>query len=184
MESRICAFANKNQLMKDYHDFEWCKETYSDQVLFEYLILETMQAGLSWDIVLQKRENMRRAYSDFDPYAISQYNESDLTRLKNDDSIIKNTRKIQSVVKNANAYLSLQKDNISFCEYIWSFVNEKQIINEWITDSDMPSKTDVSAKMSADMKKRGFSFVGPVICYSFMQAAGLVNDHIIGCPAR
>ncbi len=184
MQPVICAFANKNQLMKNYHDFEWCKETYSDQVLFEYLILETMQAGLSWDIVLQKRENMRKAYSSFDPFIISQYTESDLIRLKNDSSIIMNMRKIQSTVKNAHAYLFLQKDKISFSEYVWSFVNEKQIVNEWPTDSDVPSQTNISVKMSADMKKRGFSFVGPVICYSFMQAAGLVNDHIIGCPAR
>lgn len=165
----------------EYHDNEWGRETHNDQMLFEYLILEGMQAGLSWSLILKKRENFKRAFDNFDYNICANYTDEHLESLRQDVSIIRNKLKIYSVRKNAVAFLKVQREFGSFDKYIWGFTDYKKINNELENYKDAPSESDLSIKISKDMKKRGFSFVGSTIIYSYMQAIGMINDHEKGC---
>ena len=165
-----------------YHDAEWGLPEHDDIKLFEFLILEGMQAGLSWNTILQKREYMREVFSGFDPVLIAEYDEDYLAKLMLDKGVIRNRLKINSLVINADNFLKTQNQFGSFNEYIWGFVNYKTIQNSWKSKEDVPSSSAVSDVMSKDLKKRGFKFIGTTICYAFMQATGMVNDHTIDCP--
>jgi len=164
-----------------YHDKEWGKPEHDDQKLFEFLILEGAQAGLSWVTILKRREGYRKAFSNFDAKKIAKYNQKQIDKLLKDESIIRNRLKIASAVNNAKQFLNVQQEFGTFDKYIWSFVNHKPIKNKFKKLSDIPAFTLISEKMSKDLKKRGFNFVGPTICYALMQAIGMVNDHTSGC---
>lgn len=185
VEMKRCAWVKLNEpLYVAYHDHEWGVPLYDDQKLFEMLCLEGAQAGLSWWTVLQKREGYRLAFDNFDVNKIVQYTDEKLASLKEDESIIRNKLKIASVVTNAKAYLRIEEQYGSFSKYIWSFVNHQPIINEFTTITEVPVTTEISDKMSKQLKKDGFKFVGSTICYSFMQAVGMVNDHTLDCVCR
>ncbi len=175
-----CAWPS-GELMTKYHDEEWGVPLHDDTKLFEFLVLETAQAGLSWDIILKRREGYRAAFSGFDVVKVASYNEEDVSRLLLDVGIIRNKLKIRSTITNAQHFISIQKEFGSFDKYVWKFVGAKPIVNEVGSISDIPSNTSVSDAISKDLKKRGFKFVGSTIMYAFMQAAGLVNDHTIDC---
>jgi len=164
-----------------YHDKEWGKPEHDDQKLFEFLILEGAQAGLSWVTILKRRNGYRKAFSNFDAKKIAKYNQKQIDKLLKDESIIRNRLKITSAVNNAKQFLNVQQEFGTFDKYIWSFVNHKPIKNKFKKLSDIPAFTLISEKMSKDLKKRGFNFVGPTICYALMQAIGMVNDHTSGC---
>lgn len=170
-----------DQLYVQYHDNEWGVPVHEDRRLFEFLILEGAQAGLSWRTILYKRENFRKAFDRFAAERIANYDENKIKELLSDEGIIRNKLKIYSVVKNARSYMKVISEYGSFDSYIWGFVGSKQIDNKRVSVSQIPSRTEISDKMSKDLKKRGFSFVGTTICYSFMQAVGLVNDHTTAC---
>jgi DNA-3-methyladenine glycosylase I len=175
-----CTWA-RDALSAAYHDKEWGVPTHNDRKLFEFLILEGAQAGLSWDTILKKRENYRAAFDGFDPAKIARYTPKKLHSLMHDSGIVRNRLKIESAVKNAKAFLKVQREFGSFDKYIWKFVGGKTIRNRWKSLKQLPARTAESDAMSKDLKKRGFSFVGSTICYAFMQAMGLVDDHIAGC---
>jgi len=175
-----CGWA-QNDLSIQYHDAEWGVPQHNDRKLFEFLILEGAQAGLSWDTILRKRENYRRAFDDFDYKKIALYDEAKKAELLRNEGIIRNRLKIASAVRNANAFLEIQKEFGSFDSYIWNFVGGKPIVNSWKNLAEVPAKTSVSDAMSKDLKKRGFNFVGSTIMYAFMQACGLTNDHLVSC---
>jgi DNA-3-methyladenine glycosylase I len=181
MEKQRCNWTKDDKLMNIYHDNEWGVAVHDDQKLFEYLVLDTFQAGLSWKTVLYKRENFRKAFDNFDYKKIASYNEIKINELLQNEGIIRNKLKIISTITNARSFILVQEEFGSFDNYIWQFVNYKTIINKWEKLTDLPAKTSESDAMSKDMTKRGFKFVGSTICYAFMQAAGLVNDHIISC---
>ena len=164
-----------------YHDTEWGVPLHDDKKLFEFLILDGMQSGLSWKIILNKRSSFKKAFNNFDPKKISLYAENDVKKLLTDTGIIRNRRKIESVVNNAKRFLEVQKEFKTFDLYIWSFVHHETKKNQYRNWSEIPAISKESEKMSIDMKKRGFTFIGPTICYAFMQTVGLVNDHIITC---
>lgn len=170
-----------NPLSIRYHDEEWGVPQHDDRVLFEFLVLEGAQAGLSWDTVLQKRENYRAAFDGFNPQRIARYDRRKQQSLLRNPGIIRNRLKIASAVKNAKAFLNLQKEFGSFDAYIWQFVEGTPRVNAWRTDHRLPASTSESDAMSKDLKKRGFNFVGSTICYAFMQAVGMVNDHSVEC---
>jgi len=176
-----CQWATHHELEQDYHDMEWGVPVYNDQKLFELLTLEGAQAGLSWLTVLKKRESFNTLFSDFNIKKVANYNETQIAEILQNPGVIRNKLKIHSVVTNANCIIQVQHEYGSFATYIWSFVNFKPIQNEFQTMKDVPAETDVSKRMSKDLKKRGFKFVGSTICYAFMQAAGLVNDHTSDC---
>ncbi|MEQ7050089.1 DNA-3-methyladenine glycosylase I [Paenibacillaceae sp. P-4] len=177
-----CAWVKENEpLYVDYHDNEWGVPVYDDRKLFEMLCLEGAQAGLSWWTILQKREHYREAFDQFEAEKIVKYTEEKLESLLDDAGIVRNKLKIHSVVKNAHSFLRLQKEHGSFSTYIWSFVDNQPIVNHWATIKEVPVTTDISDRMSKQLKKDGFSFVGSTICYSFMQAVGMVNDHTLDC---
>ncbi|TVP91401.1 DNA-3-methyladenine glycosylase I [Alkalibacterium sp.] len=176
-----CEWVTDDQEYIDYHDKEWGRPLKDDLKLFELLCLEGQQAGLSWLTILKKRENFRKAFDGFDPEKIADYSADKIEELLQDKGIIRNRLKINSVIKNAKAYLSVQEREGSFSSYIWQFVEGHPIINEWEEHEDVPSETEISREMSRQMKKDGFKFVGPTICYAYMQSAGLVNDHETGC---
>jgi len=176
-----CEWADEHPLLKEYHDREWGVPVHDDRMQFEFLILEGAQAGLSWLTILKRRENYRKAFDNFDPLKIVENDEKRIMRLLANEGIIRNKLKVRSVVKNAIAILKIQEDFGSFDAYLWNFVNRKPIINTWKSWSEIPATTAESEKMSKDLKKRGFSFVGPTICYAHMQAVGMVNDHIADC---
>ena len=176
-----CEWAEFNDLMKKYHDKEWCTPIHDDRILFEFLMLEGAQAGLSWNTILQKRENFRKAFDGFDYKKIAKYNEKKVEELLNDTGIIRNRLKIEAAISNAKALLEVQNEFGSFSNYIWKFVNDKPIINKFKTLEELPSKTEQSELISKDLKKLGFKFVGPTIIYSFMQAVGMTNDHTTDC---
>ena len=165
----------------NYHDNEWGTPLHEDQKLFEMLILEGFQAGLSWITILRKRENFRRAFDNFNPDKIALYNKRKINSLLIDKGIVRNRLKIEAAVKNARAFLIVKKEFGSFDNYIWQFVDNKPIKNRFNSIKDIPSQTKISDNMSKDLQKRGFKFVGSTICYAFMQASGMVNDHIITC---
>jgi DNA-3-methyladenine glycosylase I len=164
-----------------YHDKEWGVPVHNDRTLFEFLILEGAQAGLSWDTVLKKRDNYRRAFAKFDPKKVARFDKRKIKALLKDPGIIRNRLKIESTISNAQAFLQVQKEFGSFDAYIWAFVNGKPLQNAWSTHKGIPALTPESGAMSKDLKKRGFRFVGSTICYAFMQAVGMVNDHATDC---
>ncbi|KGR80836.1 DNA-3-methyladenine glycosylase I [Lysinibacillus boronitolerans] len=171
-------------LYVEYHDKEWGVPVYDDQHLFEMLCLEGAQAGLSWWTILQKREGYREAFDQFDVEKIIHYTADKLEELKQDTRIVRNKLKIASVVTNAKAYLQIQEKHGSFSHYLWSFVDHKPLINEWASIKEVPVTTEISDRMSKQLKKDGFKFIGSTICYSFMQAVGMVNDHTTDCCCR
>ncbi|MBI4948094.1 DNA-3-methyladenine glycosylase I [Candidatus Berkelbacteria bacterium] len=179
--TKRCTWPGSNELMIKYHDEEWGVPCRDDQKLFEYMVLDTFQAGLSWRIVLNKREGFRRAFDNFDAQKIAGYSEEKIQELINDASIIRNKLKIRATVINAQKFLEIQKEFGSFSDYLWGFVGNKPIINSPEKDSDIGATSPESDALSIDMKKRGFKFCGSTICYAFMQGAGLVNDHVVGC---
>ncbi len=177
-----CLWVKTNEpLYVEYHDKEWGVPVYDDRLLFEMLCLEGAQAGLSWWTILQKRENYRKAFDQFEAEKIVTYTEEKLQSLMENEGIVRNKLKIYSVVANAKAFLKIQKEYRSFSAYIWSFVDHKPIVNNWGTIQDVPTSNEISMKMSKQLKKDGFKFVGSTICYSYMQAVGMVNDHTLDC---
>jgi DNA-3-methyladenine glycosylase I len=176
-----CAWIKEGDFCMDYHDREWGVPVHDDRLLFEHLILDAFQAGLSWEIILRKREGFRRAFDNFEAAKIAAYEQTKIQGLLQDKEIIRNLRKIQAAVKNSRAFLHIQQEFESFDAYIWGFVQGKTRQNRWTSLQDIPAQTHQSQAMSKDLKQKGFSFVGPTICYAFMQAAGLVNDHTIDC---
>ena len=179
--AKRCTWVSSDSLYLKYHDEEWGVPEYNDQKLFEMLILEGAQAGLSWITVLKKRENYQEAFDNFDVNKIISYDDQKIESLLKNEGIIRNRLKINSVIINARAYLDIQQEFGSFKQYIWSFVDGRPKINKWKTISDIPALTAESDIMSKDLKKRGFKFVGSTICYAFMQAVGMVNDHTQDC---
>lgn len=183
-DKKRCAWpgkTEKNKLMIKYHDEEWGVPVHEDKKLFEYFLLDTFQAGLSWEIILKKRENFRKAFDNFNPIKIAGYTNQDRKRLLNDAGIVRNRLKIESSIVNAQKFLEIQKEFGAFDKYIWQFTNHKTIKNKFKELKELPSKTKESDEMSKDLKGRGFKFVGSTICYAFMQGTGIVNDHLIDC---
>ena len=176
-----CAWGVINSLMLAYHDTEWGVPIHDDQKLFEHLVLDAFQAGVSWSIVLNKRENFRRAFRSFDPRKVAAFKGEDVARLLADTGIIRNRLKIEAAINNAARFLEVRKEFGTFDRYIWKFTGGKTIRNRHRKMADLPAKSPESEAMSRDLKARGFKFVGPTICYAFMQAAGIVNDHIVSC---
>lgn len=183
VELKRCPWVNDNPLMVEYHDKEWGNPLKDDLKLFEYLILDAFQAGLSWNTIINKRDNFKKAFDNFNPEKISKYTEKDVNRLMNDKGIIRNKLKIESTIINAQKFLELKKSQ-TFSDYLWSFVNNQTINNKINTIKDYQSKSQESDSMSKSLKEKGFKFVGTTICYAFMQAAGLVNDHSEDCFRR
>ena len=182
-----CPWCENSSLGKpytDYHDIEWGVPVHDDHRLFEFLILEGAQAGLSWSTILNKRKNYREAFAGFDPLKVARFSDKKLAALLLDPGIVRNRLKIQSAVINAKAFLAVQEEFGSFDAYIWAFVGGKPKQNHWSTMTDVPAKTLESDAMSADLKKRGFKFIGSTICYALMQATGMVNDHLLDCFRR
>lgn len=176
-----CAWSTNDPQMIEYHDTEWGVPVHDDRKLFEFLVLDAFQAGVSWSIVLHKRENFRKAFHNFDYTRIAKYTARDVRRLLGDAGIIRNRLKIAATINNAQRFIEVQKEFGSFDEYIWQFVGGKPIVNKWKTLKQIPATSPESDAMSRDLKARGFKFVGSTICYAFMQAAGLVNDHTVDC---
>ncbi len=176
-----CNWGSSNELMMKYHDTEWGVPLHDDQKLFEFIILESFQAGLSWQIVLNKREAFRKAFDEFDPGKVAEYDNGKVEQLMADKGIIRNRKKIEACIGNARAFLRIQEEFGSFDKYIWEFVDFTPIVNVFASTSELPAKTPLSDIISADLKKRGFKFVGSTVVYSHMQATGMVNDHIVSC---
>ena len=176
-----CEWAGSDPLYRAYHDEEWGVPLHDDRLLFEFLILEGAQAGLSWITILKKRENYRKVFNRFDPEKIARYRKPKIERLLKDSGIVRNRLKVEGTVRNAKAFLTVRKDLGLFDEYVWSFVGGKPIRNRFRSLKELPAETEASRAMSRSLKKRGFTFVGPTICYAFMQATGMVNDHVVGC---
>ena len=175
-----CEWPN-DDLMIEYHDKDWGIPVHDDKKLFEMLILEGAQAGLSWSTILKRRKTYRKAFSNFNALKVSKFSQKDVARLLKDEGIIRNKLKIISAINNANQFLKIQKEFDSFDKYVWGFVDGKPIVNKFKRLSDIPASTLVSDKLSKDLKKRGFNFVGSTICYAFMQSVGMVNDHTRNC---
>ena len=179
-----CAWCEKDDLYRNYHDNEWGKPVYDDETIFEFLILETFQAGLSWYTVLAKRENFRKAFDNFNLKKIANYSEDKMAELAEDAGIIRNKLKIKATVTNAQAFIKVQEEFGSFSKYIWGFVDGKPIDNHPKTLSEVKATTPISDALSKDLKKRGFKFVGSTVMYAHMQATGMVNDHVMDCWTR
>jgi len=176
-----CAWAGDDPRMVAYHDDEWGSPVHDDRVLFEFLILEGAQAGLSWSTILNRRDRYRRAYRDFDPAKVARFGERDVARLLADDGIIRNKAKVAWSIRNANAFLAVQREFGSFDAYLWRFVNGTPVVNRPRTFADVRASTPLSDALSKDLRARGFGFVGSTICYAFLQAVGVVNDHVASC---
>jgi len=181
MNKKRCSWSGNDPLYMSYHDEEWGVPVYDDDKLFEFLILETFQAGLSWITILRKRENFRKAFDNFDYQKIASYDENKFDELINDKGIIRNKLKIKATISNAISFIEIQREFGSFSKYIWEFVDHKPINNKWKSLNEIPATTELSDKLSKDLKKRGFKFVGPTVIYAHMQATGMVNDHVIDC---
>ena len=181
MDKKRCDWSTKDPLYIAYHDTEWGVPLHDEQQLFEFLILETFQAGLSWITVLRKRENFRKAFDNFDYKKVALYGELKIQELLQDKGIIRNKLKVRSAISNAQAFMEIQKEFGSFDKYIWGFVGAKPIQNNRKSMSELPATTEVSDKLSKDLKKRGFKFVGSTVIYAHMQATGMVNDHVVDC---
>ena len=180
-----CSWAGSDPLYQKYHDEEWGKTVYDDKILFEFLILEGAQAGLSWITILRRRENYRKAFADFNVKKVAAFGEKDVERLMNDAGIIRNKLKVNGAITNAKLFIEIQKEFGSFSNYLWHFMpGEEPLQNQIVSMSDVPAQTEISDAISKDMKKRGFKFFGTTICYAFMQATGMVNDHLLDCCAR
>jgi len=181
MNIKRCSWSGNDPLYMSYHDEEWGVPVYDDEKLFEFLILETFQAGLSWITVLRKRENFRKAFDNFDYQKIARYGDNKFDELINDAGIIRNKLKIKATISNALSFIEIQREFGSFSKYIWGFVDHKPINNKWKSLNEIPATTELSDKLSKDLKKRGFKFVGSTVIYAHMQATGMVNDHVIDC---
>ena len=183
MKNTRCPWA-KSENDIAYHDTEWGVPSHDDNYIFEMLILEGFQAGLSWNLILNKRENFRKAFDNFDYKKIAKYDEKKLNELMQNEGIIRNKLKINSTVTNAVSFMKIQKEFGSFSDYIWGFTDKKRIINKWKDLSEVPATTELSDKISKDLKKRGFKFIGSTIIYSFLQAIGIIDDHLASCPYK
>ena len=181
MATERCNWCGDDPLYVAYHDEEWGVPVYDDRTLFEFLILEGAQAGLSWSTILKKREGYRAAFDGFDPAIVARYDERKTAELLADAGIVRNRLKVASAVSNAQAFLAVQEEHGSFSNYIWAFVDGAPIQNEWRTLAEIPAKTPLAETISKDLKERGFRFVGPTIVYAHMQATGMVNDHVVSC---
>jgi DNA-3-methyladenine glycosylase I len=181
MRANRCEWAGSDPLMVSYHDKEWGTPQHDDRVLFEFLILEGAQAGLSWATILKKRDNYRRAFAGFDPARVARYNRRSVERLLGDAGIVRNRLKVESAISNARCYLNIQDEFGSFDSYLWAFIGGAPVTHRYRRLADLPAQTELSEALSKDLWGRGFRFVGPTICYAFMQAVGLVNDHVIDC---
>lgn len=180
-----CGWCGNDPLYMDYHDNEWGREVTDERTMFEFLTLESAQAGLSWITILRKRENYRKAFAGFDPEKVARFTEADVERLLQDDGIIRNRLKIRAAIDNARLFLEVQKEFGSFCAYLRSFLPDgKPVVNQWKTLAEIPASTPLSDAISRDMKKRGFKFFGTTICYAHLQAVGYVNDHLVDCHCR
>jgi len=179
---KSCEWPQGSELMLKYHDEEWGVPLHDDIKIFEFMVLDAFQAGLSWLIVLKKREEFRKAFAGFDPKLIAQFGDMEYDELLNNPGIIRNKQKINATINNAVQFLKIQQEFGSFDKYIWSFTDGKVIRNKWKTLSEIPARTELSDRMSKELIKHGFKFVGSTICYAFMQAMGIVNDHIVTCP--
>ena len=180
-EVKRCHWVGTDPLYVEYHDSEWGVPLHDDRKLFEFLVLEAAQAGLSWITILRKRDNYRQAFADFDAEAVARFNARSVERLLRDPGIVRNRQKVEAAVGNARAFLAVQEEFGSFDRYVWRFVDGKPIQGRWKTTRDVPAKTRESEAMSKDLVQRGFRFVGPTICYAHMQATGMVNDHQLDC---
>jgi DNA-3-methyladenine glycosylase I len=176
-----CTWCGTDQLYLEYHDKEWGHPLHNDEKLFEFLILESFQAGLSWITILRKRESFRLAFDNFDAQKIATYKEDKIAELLQNEQIIRNRAKITAVINNAQKYLEIKKEFGSFDKYIWQFVDYKTIHNKWKASAEVPAITEEAEQMSKSLRKRGFKFIGPTTCYAFMQATGMVNDHLVHC---
>jgi DNA-3-methyladenine glycosylase I len=176
-----CEWAGSDPLMVAYHDEEWGVPSHDDRHLFELLVLEGAQAGLSWTTILRKREGYQHAFAGFDAAAVARFGERDVERLLADPGIVRNRAKVESTIGNARAFLDVQDERGSFAAYVWEFVGGEPLVGRWKTLAELPDETTESRALSKDLKRRGFRFVGPTICYAFMQTTGLVNDHVVGC---
>ena len=178
-----CSWAKSKEAIK-YHDHQWCKETHDEKMLFKMLVLEGMQAGLSWDTILKKEEAYNQAFDDFDYHKLASYSKEKIESLYEAEGIIHNRLKINSIISNAKAFLKVQEEFGNFDHYIWSFVDFKVIDHRYVDEKEIPASDALSTKISKDLKKRGFKFVGPVIIYSYLQAIGIYNDHLLNCEWR
>lgn len=179
MNEKRCEWSNK--ISREYHDKEWGTPKHDERMLFEMLILEGMQAGLSWDTILRKRENFKKAFDNFDVKKVANYDEDKIAELLNNEGIIRNRLKVRGAVKNAKAFIKVQEEYGSFDKFIWSYVDNKTIHNSWKSMEEIPANNELSDKISKDLKKLGFTFVGTTIMYAYMQSIGMINDHEIGC---
>jgi DNA-3-methyladenine glycosylase I len=180
-DEKVRCWGDKDPLMREYHDNEWGVPVHHDRTHFEFILLEGVQAGLSWSTVLKRRENYREAFDNFDYEKVAKYDSSDIEELLKNPGLIRNRRKIESHINNARAFLDVRDVYGSFDEYIWGFVNHKPEMNSFTSFKEMPASTEISEIMAKDLKKKGFSFVGPTICYAYMQTVGMVNDHLTHC---
>jgi DNA-3-methyladenine glycosylase I len=176
-----CSWAESDPLYQKYHDTEWGVPLHDDCKLFEFLVLEGAQAGLSWLTILKKRTNYRQAFDNFNPAKVAAYDTVHINKLLSNAGVVRNRLKIEAAIQNASSFLAIQREFGSFDRYIWQFTGDGTLKNRWQSVQDIPSRTPESIAMSADLKRRGFKFVGPTICYAFMQATGMVNDHVVGC---
>ena len=175
-----CSWA-KSQILMEYHDTQWGVPLHDDNRLFEFLILDAFQAGLTWELILKRRSGLRYAFANFSPDVVAAFTENDISTLLNDPNIIRNQAKVRAAVTNARAFLKIRDELGSFDQFIWQFVDGKTIQNRWADSKEIPAVSDESVQMSKTLKQRGFNFVGPTICYAFMQATGMVNDHLVSC---
>lgn len=183
-EVNRCPWADTNDKMKKYHDEEWGRPIYDDRKIFECLILEIFQAGLSWSTILNKREGFRKAFDNFDPNLVKDYGDVKIKELLNNDDIVKHEAKIIATIENANAYFNIKEKYGSFSKFIWSYVFDTPIINPWSNMSEVPSKSQLSDKVCEDMKKEGFKFIGSTTIHSFLQSIGIINDHLLSCDFK
>lgn len=184
MEKIRCGWVTKDQIYIDYHDNEWGKPVYDDKKLFEFLILESFQAGLSWLTILKKRENFRKAFDDFNVNKVANFSEDKIEELVKDEGIIRHRGKINAAIHNAKLFIDIQQEFGSFSTFIWSYVNHQPIINEWNSIKDIPATSQLSDQIAKDLKKRGFKFLGSTTIYAHMQATGMIDDHIKDCHCR
>lgn len=184
MEITRCSWCEKDDLYRNYHDNEWGKPIFDDETIFEFLVLESFQAGLSWYTILKKRENFKRAFDDYDYKKIAEYQQEKIDELLLDAGIIRNKLKIFATISNAQNFMKVQKEFGSFSKYIWGFVAGKPIDNQPKSLKDVPATTEISDALAKDLKKRGFKFLGSIVVYAFMQATGMVNDHVMDCHCR
>ncbi|XP_047541133.1 DNA-3-methyladenine glycosylase 1-like [Vanessa atalanta] len=179
-----CGWLNDDPLYISYHDNEWGKPAYDNRYLFEMLCLEGQQAGLSWITILKKRDNYRKLFYNFDPIKIIKFNDNDVERLLSNPDIVRHKGKIESIINNAKCYIDMKLNGEDFSKFVWNFVDNTPIVNNWTNDKEVPSSTEISVAISKALKKKGFKYVGSTTCYAFMQACGLVNDHVTDCISR